>query len=61
MFDFLKRKPKPTIIDHLKNHLSGMTRDQAIEELKSIVKEVCDGVNVSRNPPKGIRKKKVDI
>ena len=54
MFDFFKYKWKPTIVDRLNEHLFGMTQDEKIKELKSIVKEVCQGVNVSRNPRKRI-------
>ena len=48
---------KKTIIDRLNDHLSGMTHDQRVEALKAIVKEVCSGVNVSKNP---VRKKASD-
>ena len=47
----------PTIIQQLNKHLAGMTHEQKIEALKAIVKEVCDGVNVSKNP---VRKKAPD-
>jgi hypothetical protein len=47
---------KKTIIEHLNTHLAGMTHDEKVAALKSIVKEVCSGVNVSKNPPKGLKK-----
>ena len=50
---FFKKK---TIIELLEQHLSGMNHDQKIEHLKAIVPLVCPGVNVSKNPPKGVKR-----
>ena len=46
----------PTIIQQLNKHLKGMSHEQKVEALKAIIKEVCSGVNVSKNPPRGTKK-----
>ena len=47
---------KKTIIELLEQHLSGMTHDQKIEHLKAIIPQVCEGVSVHKNPPKGVKR-----
>lgn len=47
---------KKTIIEILDQHLAPMTLDEKIEHLKTIIPKVCPGVNVSKNPPKGVKR-----
>ena len=54
-FKFWKKK---SVIEVLNQHLAGFTRDEKIDHLKTIIPRVCEGVNVSKHPPKGRKKTK---
>jgi hypothetical protein len=47
---------KKTVIELLEQHLCLMTKDEKIAHLKAIIPQICPGVNISRNPPKGAKK-----
>jgi hypothetical protein len=49
---------KKTIIELLEQHLCLMTFDEKVAHLKAIIPQVCQGINVSKNPPKGGKKTK---
>ena len=49
---------KKTIIDRLNKHMELMTDREKIEHLKAIIPQVCPGISVHRNRPKGNKKKR---